>query len=201
MDELTREKWNRAAGTYDIMGARGAERRWAGYKRKFFSGMNGKVLFLAVGTGLDIQFFPSGQDILGIDISPKMLDQAGPRAVAYDGKLELRLCDVHDLGVPDDTFDQIYTSCTFCSVPNPIEALRVLRRVLKTGGRLRMFEHTGSRWFPFNAMLNLMTPLTRRFGPEVNRDTTGNVEKAGFHILRVENLYLDVVKTIEAEKR
>ena len=25
-----------------------------------------------------------------------------------------------------------------------------------------MFEHTGSRYFPFNAMLNVLTPLTRR---------------------------------------
>ena len=24
-----------------------------------------------------------------------------------------------------------------------------------------MFEHTGSRWFPFNLMLNVMTPITR----------------------------------------
>ena len=61
-----------------------------------------------------------------------------------------------------------------------------------------MFEHTGSRWFPFNLMLNLMTPITRLSGPELNRPTVENVARAGFTVQRVNNLYLDVVKTIEA---
>jgi hypothetical protein len=47
-------------------------------------------------------------------------------------------------------------------------------------------------------MLDLMTPLTRLGGPEVNRHTVANVERAGFRVRRVVNLYLDVVKTIEA---
>jgi hypothetical protein len=45
-----------------------------------------------------------------------------------------------------------------------------------------------------------MTPLFSRFGPELNRDTVGNVQKAGFRLRRVENVYLDVVKIIEGVK-
>ena len=63
-----------------------------------------------------------------------------------------------------------------------------------------MFEHTGSRWFPFSAMLNLITPITRRGGPDLNRPTVANVQKAGFAIREVCNLYLDIVKTILAVK-
>jgi hypothetical protein len=48
--------------------------------------------------------------------------------------------------------------------------------------------------------MDLMTPLCRRIGPELNRDTVGNVQKAGFRLRRVENVYLDVVKIIEAVK-
>ena len=59
-----------------------------------------------------------------------------------------------------------------------------------------MFEHTGSRFFPFGLMLNLMTPLVRRLGPELNRDTVANVRQAGFVDLQVEPVYLDVVKVI-----
>ncbi len=73
-----------------------------------------------------------------------------------------------------------------------------LRRVLKAGGQLHMFEHTGSRYFPFNAMLDVLNPLARRFGPEVNRDTVSNVRRAGFDVRAVEHVYLDVVKMIHA---
>ena len=63
---------------------------------------------------------------------------------------------------------------------------------------LYMFEHTGSHVFPFNLMLDVMTPLWKPIGPEMNRDTVVNVEKAGFEIQQVNNIYLDVVKTIIA---
>ena len=136
----------------------------------------------------------------GLDISPGMLEKARPRAGEYDGKVELLEMDAQEMALADDTFDQAFTSCTFCSVPDPVQGLRELHRVLKPGGELRMFEHTRSRWFPFNLMLHVMNPLSRRLGPELIRDTVGNVDKAGFALREVRNLYLDVVKTITAVK-
>jgi len=198
VDLGTRKKWDSAAGLYDFIGAYGPEKRWAPFKSRLFSGMAGNILFLAVGTGLDIASFPPGKEITGIDISPKMLARAGPRAAAYPGNLGLQVMDVHEMEFPDASFDQIYTSCTFCSVPDPVKGLAALRRVLKPGGYLGMFEHTGSRQIPFNAMLNLMNPVARHIGPEINRDTVSNVRAAGFEITKVTNIFLDIVKTIEA---
>lgn len=198
MDVLTRQKWDRAARGYDLMNGYGQELRWAPSKRRLFDRMRGRIIFASIGTGQDIQFFPPGRDITGIDISAGMLERARPRAAAYPGGLELRQIDVHELDYPDGWFDQAFTACTFCSVPRPVDGLRMLRRVLKPGGELFMFEHTGSRYFPFNLMLNLMTPLSRRFGPEMNRDTVANVARAGFEVSAVEPVYLDVVKMIRA---
>ncbi len=198
MASAAQRKWDRASRTYDLY-CQGPERRWAEYKREFFGAMTGRVLFLAVGTGVDIQFFPPGREIVGLDISSGMLAKSLGRAGAYSGRIDLTQMDVEALAFADGTFDQVFTSCTFCSVPQPVEGLRELRRVLRPGGELRMFEHTGSRWFPFNAMMHAMTPITRRFGPEMNRDTVGNVEKAGFRLRSVRNLYLDVLRVIVAE--
>jgi ubiquinone/menaquinone biosynthesis C-methylase UbiE len=197
MDESTRDKWDFSSSFYDLL-AYGPERRWAPYKRDLFAKMHGKVLFVAVGTGQDIRSFPPGRDIVGIDISPRMLAKAKIRGKNYPGSLDLRVMDVHALEFPPHSFDQVVTSCTFCSVPNPVAGLKALRRVLKTGGMLYMFEHTGSHVFPFNLMLNVMTPLWKPIGLEMNRDTVANVERAGFEIHQINNIYLDVVKTIIA---
>ncbi len=194
----TRAKWDAASVTLDFMGGQGPEKRWAPFKRELFSAMRGRILFLAVGTGLDFEFFPPDQDIVGIDISPKMLERARIKVEGYSGNLELREMDVHDMPFEDASFDQVYTSCTFCSVPDPVAGLEQLRRVLVPGGEIRMFEHTGSRWFPFNLMLHAMTPIASRLGPDLNRTTVRNVERAGFSIIEVRNVYLDVVKTITA---
>jgi ubiquinone/menaquinone biosynthesis C-methylase UbiE len=196
MDEVAQRKWDAAAIRYDLF-SRGPERRWGPVKRQLFSAMRGRVLFLAAGTGQDIQFFPPGHAITAIDISGEMLARARPRAHRYAG-LKLLQMNVQALAFADHSFDQVFTSCTFCSVPDPVLGLTELRRVLKPGGELRMFEHTGSRWFPFSLMLHLMNPVSRRFGPELIRNTTGNVQRAGFQIRQVSNVYLDVVKTIVA---
>ncbi|HEB28643.1 MAG TPA: class I SAM-dependent methyltransferase [Porticoccus sp.] len=198
---ITRNKWDRAAATFDLMAGEGAEKRWQPAKQKLFSRMGeGNILFMALGTGLDIPCFPPQRNITAIDISPEMLKFSEPRIAAYNGTINATVMDVHELDFDDGTFDQIFTSCSFCSVPDPIEGLKSLLRVLKPGGEILMFEHTGSRFFPFNLMLNIMTPLTNKFGPEMNRPTVDNVNKAGFEITEVNNIYLDVVKTIRAQK-
>lgn len=199
-DSVTRAKWDKLAPRFDGMASQGAEKRWQPFKQKLFSHMDGKILFLALGTGLDIPVFPAGRDITAIDISPKMLEQAQPRIAAYDGTIRAEVMDVHEMPFAPGSFDQVFTSCTFCSVPDPVAGLKALFRVLKPGGGLFMFEHTGSRFYPFRPMLELMTLLSERIGPSMNRDTVANVRAAGFEIVEVENVFLDVVKTIKAVK-
>lgn len=202
MDTATREKWDRASRSFDLMSAYGPEWRWKPAKQRMFELMkpDAKILFLALGTGLDIACFPPGRDIAAIDISPKMVEKAQTRVAAYDGNMRAQVMDVHDMEFPDASFDQVFTSCTFCSVPNPVEGLKALYRVLKPGGELHMFEHTGSRLFPFNVMMQILNPMSSKFGPEINRDTVSNVRAAGFELTGVNHIFLDTVKTIHATR-
>jgi ubiquinone/menaquinone biosynthesis C-methylase UbiE len=197
MHEKTRQKWDAASRLFDLF-AFGDERRLGPHKRELFAKIRGATLMVAAGTGNDFQFFPSGQRILAIDISPRMLERAAKKAVAYSGSIELREMDVCALPLPDASFDTVVTACTFCSVPRPVAGLRELRRVLKPDGQLLMFEHVRSKIGVVGILQDLMTQLSRRFGPDLNRDTVGNVMKAGFTLRREENIYLDVVKSIEA---
>ncbi|MBF0107710.1 MAG: class I SAM-dependent methyltransferase [Magnetococcales bacterium] len=197
--DKTRQKWDRAAAWFDFSAAWGTERRWAPFKKNLFASMNGNILFMAAGTGLDFPCFPPGKTITAIDISPNMVQRAARRANNYPGHIELIEMDATAMTFADGHFDQVFTSCTFCSVPDPVAGLKEIRRVLKPGGTLAMFEHTGSKIFPFNLMLHLMTPISRAFGPEMNRDTLNNLDRAGFAIQRVENHFLDVVRSIHAQ--
>jgi ubiquinone/menaquinone biosynthesis C-methylase UbiE len=202
MDNVTREKWDRASRSLDLMAGYGPEWRWRPAKQQLFERMkpDAEILFLALGTGLDITCFPAGLTITAIDISPKMLQLAEKRVTAYPGNLTARVMDVHDMTFTPESFDQVFTSCTFCSVPQPVDGLRALYRVLKPGGELHMFEHTGSRLFPFSLMMKLMSPLASRFGPELDRDTVANVRSSGFKLTGVNHVFLDTVKTIHAVK-
>jgi ubiquinone/menaquinone biosynthesis C-methylase UbiE len=199
MDLETQRKWDAASRTLDFFGF-AEDRRIGPHKRRLFAKMRGATLMVAAGTGNDFKFFPPDMHVVAIDISPKMLERAAEKAGTYSGSIELRQMDVCNLEFPDSTFDTIATAFTFCSVPKPIAGLRELRRVLKPDGQLIMLEHVRSAIAPLGLFMDIMTPLTSRFGPSLNRDTVGNVQKAGFRLRRVENVYLDVVKIIEAVK-
>jgi phosphatidylethanolamine/phosphatidyl-N-methylethanolamine N-methyltransferase len=199
VDIATQRKWDAVSGSFDFL-TFGDDHRLGPHKRRLFAKMRGATLMVAAGTGNDFRFFPPGQSIVAIDISPKMVERAAKKAAAYDGHLEVRQADVCELPFADNTFDTVVTVCTFCSVPRPVVGLRELYRVLKPGGQILMFEHVRSRIGPLGVFLDLMTPLSRRIGPDLNRDTVGNVQKAGFRIRREENVYLDIVKIIEALK-
>ncbi len=199
MDEATLQKWDAASRTLDFFGF-ADDRRLGRHKQRLFGKMQGATLMVGAGTGNDFKFFPPHMKIIAIDISPKMLERAARKRAQYDGSIELRQMDVREMDIADATFDTVATAFTFCSVPKPLVGLRELHRVLKPGGQLLMFEHVRSAIGSFGIMMDLMTPLFSRIGPELNRDTVGNVQKAGFRLRRVENVYLDVVKIIEAVK-
>lgn len=195
--DATRSKWDRASLSYDRV-TWADERRYAAPKERLFRGLRGRCLMLAAGTGNDFRLFPSGLRVAAIDISRSMLERARPRALAYAGALALVQMDAHRLAFAAASFDTVLTVSSFCSIPDPVRGLRELHRVLRPEGRLLLFEHVRSRIGPIAMMQDLLTPISRRWGPDLNRDTMTNLARAGFRLLREENVYLDIVKTAEA---
>lgn len=190
--------WDLRARLYDV--CEGSTLRRGPAKSALFRDMEGRVLFVAVGTGVDIAQFPPGLEIVAVDINREMLRRAEKRRKTYKGDLKLVEADVSDLKFADASFDTTVTSCTFCSVPEPVCALRELYRVLRPGGTLLMFEHVRSRNPIFGFTLDLMTLWTRRLGTEMNRDTVRNVLNAGFQITHIDSVYLDIILAIRGRR-
>ncbi len=193
-------KWNRAAAGLESVGV-GVERRYGHLKRELFGKARGETLLVAAGTGLDFQHLPEGLRVSAVDFSPVMLGYAKPRAKEYRGALRLVRGDMQRLSFRDASFDSVVTACTFCSVPDPLQGLRELHRVLRPGGRLLMFEHVRAGNPLLGFFMDVMTPFSSFFGPDMNRRTGETVQQAGFTIERQFNVYLDVVKIFECVKK
>ena len=94
--------------------------------------------------------------------------------------------------------DAVVTACVFCSVPDPVLGLQEVRRVLRPDGKIVLLEHVRSRLPILGRIMDWLNPVSVRLqGANINRDTVGNVEKAGLHVRGVNNLLLDIVKLID----
>jgi len=72
--------------------------------------------------------------------------------------------------------------------------------VLRDDGALLMFEHVRPSNPYLGFAMDVMNPLVRKVGPDINRRTADNVRAAGFRLTREYNVYLDILKLFEAEK-
>ncbi len=200
--ERARRTYDRGAARYDLqewLPEKLAFRKWR--KELWDLIPDGRVLEVGVGTGRNLKFYHDGLALTAIDFSPKMLSKAQKKAIRLGLQVDLRLMDVQQLEFEDHAFDSAVSTFVFCSVPEPLRGLSEVLRVLQPGGRAYFLEHVRSRKAVLGWMMDVMTPLTRRLsGANMNRDTVANVAAAGFRILEVRDLWLDIVKLIVAEK-
>ena len=110
--------------------------------------VNPGSILLDVGTGTGV-FLPfllskigkSGR-LVALDFAEKMLRKA--RAKGFGGNIDYLQANVENIPLPDETFDIITCYSSFPHFQDKPEALREMKRVLKSGGRL-LVCHTSSR--------------------------------------------------------
>lgn len=103
----------------------------------------GRVLEVGVGTGLSLADYDPHLEVVGIDLSPDMLDKARER-VANERLTHvtgLHEMDAGDLKFPDGSFDTVVAMYVMTVVPEPEKVMRELARVTKPGGQVILVNH------------------------------------------------------------
>jgi phosphatidylethanolamine/phosphatidyl-N-methylethanolamine N-methyltransferase len=98
---------------------------------------SGRVLEVGVGTGLSLPDYRRALEIVGIDLSPEMLDKAREKVVE-EGLHEM---DAGELSFPTGSFDTVVAMYVLTVVPDPEKVMRELARVCKVGGEVILVNH------------------------------------------------------------
>ena len=122
-----------------------------------------------------------------------------------DSKVPIRIADgdAERLDYPDDTFDTVVSTLVFCSIPDPLQALREIKRVCKPGGRLLLFEHVRLEEGLIAKAQDVLNPAWIKIsgGCNLNRDTVGLLQEEGIEITAIKRYSKGIFLSIRAENK
>ena len=196
-----RRYWDRHAAGYDRQ-MQFAERHFLGDSRAWVcSQAAGRTLEVAIGTGLNLEFYPAGLDLTGVDLSPEMLALARRRAAELGRMVDFREADALALPFPDASFDTVVCTFGLCAVLDDGRAVAEAVRVLRPGGLLLLADHIEGAAWPVRVIQRLIeivsVPLQ---GEHALRRPLRHVEAAGLEVTRRERFKLGVVERLAARK-
>ena len=103
----------------------------------------GRVLEVGVGTGLSLPRYARHLDIVGIDLSPEMLEKASERVAKerLSNVTGVHEMDASELKFEDQSFDTTVAMYVMTVVPDPVKVMQELSRVTRVGGEVILVNH------------------------------------------------------------
>jgi phosphatidylethanolamine/phosphatidyl-N-methylethanolamine N-methyltransferase len=123
------------------------------------------ILEVGVGTGLSLPFYPDNCNVVGIDITRKMLNRA------YGKKVKLGLdhvslfeMDAENIAFSDNSFDHAVVPFVISVVPDPEKMVSEVKRVTKRNGNIVIINHFCSSNFFLSKLETFLSPLSSKIG-------------------------------------
>jgi ubiquinone/menaquinone biosynthesis C-methylase UbiE len=200
MPSVSRQ-YQRIAPFYDLLELPFEYGRYRRLRRLVFDGLSGRILDAGVGTGRNVEFYPQGAEVVGIDISPAMLARAARRLKKSSAAIELREMDVSRLDFPAGSFDVAVATFLFCVLPDELQrpALRELGRVVRTDGSIRLLDYVRPQRPLRRAIAGLWEPwIAWAYGASFDRSTEELIPDVGLELVKAEFVVDDLVKMLTA---
>lgn len=163
-------------------------------RRELLLQVSGDVLEIGFGTGLNLPFYQQVDSVYALEPNPEIYALADDRIRSAPFYVEHVAASAENIPFPNQSFSQVVSTWTLCSVPNLQQCLAEIFRVLKPNGTFHLVEHVLNREkLNIQRLQHLLTPIQKRLadGCHLNRDIELALLESGFEI--------DEVRYIDAE--
>lgn len=153
----------------------------------------GVVLEVGVGSGLNSPMYGSGvRRLYALDPSEGLLRMARGPAARVSFPVEFLHGSAEAIPLAEASVDDVVTTWTLCTIPDPVMALREMHRVLRPAGRLIFVEHGRAPEPAVVRWQDRLTPLWRRVsgGCHLNRPIDRLLSLGGFEIVELNRGYV-----------
>ena len=154
----------------------------------------GRVLEVGIGTGLNMRYYDKNRvtKIVGLDPALELHPLARERIAQAGLEVELLGLSAESIPLPDASFDTVLMTYTLCTIPDPLAALKEMRRVLAPGGKLLYCEHGRAPDASVQRWQERLQPLWGKLagGCHLGRDIPALLRAAGFQLPDLHTGYL-----------
>jgi ubiquinone/menaquinone biosynthesis C-methylase UbiE len=170
-----------------------AEQRGAAeHRRTLLAGLHGRVIEVGSGHGLNFPYYPrTVTEVVAVEPEPHLRGLAREAAATAPVPVTVSEGAAEALPFGDAEFDAAVASLVLCSVEDQRASLAEIRRVLRSGGELRYYEHVISHR-PLAARVQRLLDATfyppLAGGCHAARKTGEAIRHAGFQIEREERI-------------
>ena len=163
-------------------------------REKIIPNASGKVLEIGIGSGLNIPFYNISKidKIYGLDPSIQLCKKAIKKAKEINMNIDFLFEGAEEIKLKSNSIDTVLITYTLCSIPNPMDALKEIKRVMRSDGNILFCEHGIAPDIKVSKWQNRINPIWGKLfgGCNINRDIPSIISNSGFKVQNLEQMYL-----------
>lgn len=163
------------------------------HRQRAVAEATGPVLEIGAGSGLNLPLYRRPAEwVCAVEPALELLAMAQRRGSAASLPVLPMRASAEGLPFRGGAFATVVSTWTLCSIPDPLQALREVGRVLAPGGRFVFVEHGLAPEAGVARWQHRLTPLWRHLagGCHLNRKIDDLIRAAGFRIGALETGYI-----------
>jgi len=160
----------------------------------------GNVVEIGIGSGLNLPHYDAQKvsNITGIDPDEAIWKRSKKRREACAIPIERIGLSGETIPIEDKSADTVLVTYSLCTIPDPVKALKEMKRILKPNGQLLFCEHGKAPDAKVARMQNRIDPVWKRLagGCHSGRDIPQLFHAAGLNIKTLEEMYIPGPKVL-----
>ena len=163
-------------------------------RKKIVPNASGTVLEIGIGSGLNIPFYNISKidKIYGLDPSIQLCKKAIKKAKEINMNIDFLFEGAEEIKLKSNSIDTVVITYTLCSIPNPMDALKEIKRVMRSDANILFCEHGIAPDIKVSKWQNRINPIWGKLfgGCNINRDIPSIISNSGFKVQNLEQMYL-----------
>lgn len=160
----------------------------------------GDVLEIGIGSGLNLPHYNPAlvTSVTGVDPDAHIWERSKNRREAASFPVRRIGLSGEDIPMESDSADTVVVTYSLCTIPDPVAALKEMRRILKPSGDILFCEHGQAPDLNVSKWQNRIDPIWSKLagGCQSGRDIPALIKQAGLTTLDLHEAYIPGPKVL-----